>query len=176
MGFKKTGEGDARRAICIYMFKKNLTMDFCLIIAAWAFFWAPSGVQIVMGWGVRQMLLLAHAWRFALFPLKFTITSLWILSYYCTKENYIRFFFNVVQKRYATVCVQSLTLIISTGVWISVSGTVAWYPGLSIMFAEHFGKARLPGILYAQFLALLAQYPCQRLMVLQESCKMGNFL
>jgi hypothetical protein len=37
------------------------------------FFWEPAGSQTVMGWGVRQMLLLAHAWRSALFPLKLTI-------------------------------------------------------------------------------------------------------
>jgi hypothetical protein len=34
----------------------------------------------------------------------------------------------------------------------------------------------LQAILYPEFLALLAKYLCQRLTVLQESCKMSKFL
>jgi hypothetical protein len=37
-------------------------------------------------------------------------------------------------------------------------------------------KGRVHNILYPEFLALLAKYLCQRLTVLQESCKMAKFL
>jgi hypothetical protein len=49
-------------------------------------------------WGIRQMLPLAHAWRFALFPLKFTIRFIWFLS--CIVRRNISNAFSFVCKTY----------------------------------------------------------------------------
>jgi hypothetical protein len=66
------------------------------------------------------MLLLAHAWRYALFPLKFTIQFIWILSYIVRRSISYAFVLNIMQKH--MLYVQSFTLIKSTGAKISLTG------------------------------------------------------
>ena len=91
------------------------------------FFWSALAGQSVMGWVIRQMMLLAHV----LFPLNFTFRFIWIFSYIVRRNISYSLLFNMMQNR--MVYVQSFALIKSTGVRIYGPGTV----GISIPTAKH---------------------------------------
>jgi hypothetical protein len=74
------GEGLQYLGLCSALREGSLSCHSCCDTGP-RFVWSLASEQTVMGWAIRQMLLLAHAWRSALFPLKFTIRFIWILSY-----------------------------------------------------------------------------------------------